>query len=230
MNLDSTPGPRDHAARSEAIFSYWFATLDDSSALDPSAEPFRTCYRRWYAKDPAIDAELRGLFEDDFRAAVTRLTAGTSQPNPELDAWARVPLGLLSLVILLDQLPRNMYRGTSAMYAHDALALSVTRSAIRAYETLELPLIHRMFLYVPLMHVEDRTLQAEMTARFEELVELAARRCPGQRPFFEMALDYARRHAEVIRTFGRFPHRNALLDRPSTPEEEEYLRGPNAGF
>jgi uncharacterized protein (DUF924 family) len=242
MILDSTPGLREHAARSEAILSYWFATLDDSSELDSSAEPFRTCYRRWYAKDPAIDAEMRDLFEDDYRRAVARLKTGASHPNPEratppaplraaeLDAWARAPLGLLSLVILLDQFPRNMYRGTPSMYAHDALALSVARLAIGEYEERQLPLVRRMFLHVPLMHVEDRTVQAEMTASFEQLVELAARRCRGQRPFFDMALGSARRHAEVVRTFGRFPHRNAILGRPSTPEEEEYLRGPDPGF
>jgi uncharacterized protein (DUF924 family) len=87
-----------------------------------------------------------------------------------------------------------------------------------------------MFLYVPLMHAEDRTLQRAMVQRFEALAADARARSPRNQAFFEHALVYARRHAEVIEAYGRFPHRNAILGRRSTPDEEDYLRGPDPGF
>lgn len=222
----SSPSARDRAARGASILSYWFADLDDASPLDRTAEPFRTCYGRWYGKDEATDREIRASFEADLLA----VTADGVDVRAEIDAWASAPLGLLSLVVLLDQLPRNMYRGTPRMYAHDALALSVATIAIREYEHTGLPLVRRMFLYVPLMHAEDLALQRRMVSLFEHLAEEAARRSPQNRPFFEHALGFARRHAEVIEKYGRFPHRNAILGRASTADEREYLRSPDAGF
>jgi uncharacterized protein (DUF924 family) len=225
MNLDHPRPTRDHAARSADILAYWFASLDDASRLDPSAEPFRACYARWYGKQPAIDEEIRAFFERDLLA----VTAAAPWRR-ELDAWASASRGLLALVLLLDQLPRNMYRGTPRMYAHDPLALSVATLAIREYEGEPLPLVQRMFLYVPLMHVEDRTVQRHMVDRFEELAREARHRSPHNQGFFERALGFARRHAEVVEAYGRFPHRNPILGRTSTPEEEEHLRGPDPGF
>jgi uncharacterized protein (DUF924 family) len=216
----------DRSARSASILSYWFADLDDRSRLDPSDEPFRTCFARWYGKDPEIDREIRAAFEPDLLGVVARRAAW----DEEMDAWARAPRGLLALVILLDQLPRNMYRGTARMYAHDELALSTARDAIRHYARVELPLVQRMFLYVPLMHAEDLATQHEMVRLFEALADEAARRSPGSRDFFANALGFARRHADVIERFGRFPHRNAILARISSVEEEDYLRGPDPGF
>jgi uncharacterized protein (DUF924 family) len=87
-----------------------------------------------------------------------------------------------------------------------------------------------MFLYVPLMHSENLTLQQAMVARFEGLVELAALRSPQNKAFFEFALDYARRHLQVVKTFGRFPHRNAILGRISTPSELEFLKLDGSSF
>jgi uncharacterized protein (DUF924 family) len=87
-----------------------------------------------------------------------------------------------------------------------------------------------MFLYVPLMHAEDRATQEEMVRLFEDLAAEAARRAPRSVGFFQNALGHARRHADVIARFGRFPHRNAILGRASSADEEEHLRGPDAGF
>jgi uncharacterized protein (DUF924 family) len=216
----------DRSARSAAILSYWFDDLDDRARLDASHEPFRTCFARWYGKDAAIDSEIRAMFEPDLLGVLSRRAAW----EEEVEAWARAPRGMLALAILLDQLPRNMYRGTPRMYAYDDLALPTARDAIARHAPLDLPLLQRMFLYVPLMHAEDLATQREMVRLFETLAEDAARRSPGSRDFFANALGFARRHADVIERFGRFPHRNAILARTSTVEEEEYLRGPDPGF
>lgn len=226
MTVTAPRAVPDRAARSAAILAYWLADLDDASTLDPSAEPFRTCYARWYGKDPAIDREIRAAFEADLVA----VTARHDRWEREVYLWAREPLGLLALVILLDQLPRNMYRGTPRMYEHDALALRTAMRAIRELEHRELPLVHRMFLYVPLMHAEDVAVQREMVRRFEGLAADAERRAPHDTGFFRHALGFARRHLEVVERFGRFPHRNAILGRATTIDEEDYLRGPDAGF
>jgi uncharacterized protein (DUF924 family) len=217
---------RDRADRSAPILSYWFADLDDRSTLDAATEPFRTCLARWYGKHAAIDREIRERFEPDLQ----EILGPRAALDREREAWAREPQGLLALVILLDQLPRNMYRGTPGMYANDALALATAREAIARGAGESLPLVRRMFLFVPLMHAEDLATQREMVAHFEGLAAEAARRSPQSLGFFEGALRSARSHAEVIERFGRFPHRNAILSRASTPDEEEYLRGPDAGF
>jgi uncharacterized protein (DUF924 family) len=211
---------------SRTILDYWFSSLDDAVPLDRQIEPFRSRFARWYGKQPAVDDEIRAHFEPVLRA----VTGDGRRWDEELARWQRVPLGLLALVILLDQFPRNMYRDSARMYAHDGLALTVTVLAIREYEEQPLSLVQRMFLYVPLMHVEDLTLQQAMVARFESLVGLAAVRSPHNLAFFEFALDYARRHRHVVETFGRFPHRNAILGRQSTPSELEFLQRPDSSF
>jgi uncharacterized protein (DUF924 family) len=214
------------AALAQSILDYWFASLDDTTVLDRQVEPFATCFARWYGKQPAIDAEIRARFEP----ALLSITRDGAHWDDTIASWQRAPLGLLALVILLDQLPRNMYRESPRMYAHDDLALAVTTLAIREYETHALSLVQRMFLCVPLMHVENPTLQQAMVARFEGLAALAADRSPHNAGFFGFALDYARRHRDVIETFGRFPHRNAILGRTSTPAELEFLTRDGSSF
>lgn len=211
---------------STRILDYWFDSLDDSSALDPEVVPFKSCFPRWYGKRPDIDDEIRA----EFRPTLEAVTRDGARWEQLVDEWRSSPGGLLGLVILLDQLPRNMYRDTPGMYAHDALALSVATTAVREYEDAPLSLVRRMFLYVPFMHAEDLTLQQLTVRRFEELVELASVRSSHNRRFFEQALDFARRHLEVIARFGRFPHRNEILGRRSTPEEVELLRRPGYRF
>jgi len=211
---------------SRAILEYWFSSIDDAVPLDRQREPFSTCFARWYGKQPAIDDEIRTKFEPAFLSA----TRDGARWDEQVADWRREPLGLLALVLLLDQFPRNMYRDSARMYAYDDLALSLTTAAIREYEEHPLTLVQRMFLYVPLMHSENLTLQQAMVARFEGLVALAALRSPQNKGFFEFALDYARRHRQVVETFGRFPHRNAILGRTSTPSELEFLQQDGSSF
>ena len=216
----------DPTLRAAAILDYWFGPLDDQTPLDRSVEPFRTHFSRWYGKDPAIDEAIRSAFAADLAAV-----AGAPEGWPaELECWAEVPGGSVALVILLDQLPRNMYRDTPQMYTHDALGLSAALDALRRSASRSVPICQRLFLVVPLMHVENLTLQREAVRQSEALLERARHQSPVQVPFVTMALDFARQHLAVVERFGRFPHRNAILGRADTADEREYLSQPGAGF
>jgi uncharacterized protein (DUF924 family) len=221
--LIMSPSTEEH---SRAILDYWFGSLDDAAVLDREVEPFRTCFARWYGKQPAIDAEIRARFEPVLLAT----TRDGRLWDREVADWQRAPLGLLALVILLDQFPRNMYRDSSRMYAFDDLALSVTTLALRGHETQPFSLVQRLFLYVPLMHAEDITLQQAMVAKFENLAALATLRSPQNVSFFEFALEYARKHRDVVESYGRFPHRNAILGRHSTADELAFLERDGSSF
>lgn len=211
---------------SEAILQYWFSSLDDGASLERDTEPFRTCHARWYGKRKEIDDEIRSRFEPTLEA----LTSDGALWERRVEQWRLAPRGLLALVILLDQLPRNMYRDSPRMYAFDSPALIVTSLAIREYEEAPLSMVERMFLYVPLMHAESLTIQQAMVARFESLVRLAATRSRHNLGFFEFALGYARKHLDVVKRFGRFPHRNQILGRRSSSEELAFLEREDSRF
>ena len=212
-------------ARANAVVDYWFGDLGDASRLDPASEPFKTRYARWYGKDPSIDAEIRRLFEVDLES-VTRGPAWMQT----VEAWSAAPDGLLALTILLDQLPRNMYRGTARMYEHDVLALLVASRALEQASQRDATLVRRMFLVVPFMHAENLPLQRFTVDAFRSLATESETRSPANVDFFRMALRYAERHLEVVEAYGRFPHRNAILGRTSTSAEETYLSGDDPGF
>lgn len=163
---------------------------------------------KWYAKDDAFDREIRTRFETAWSQAV----AG------DFAAWEESADGALALVILLDQFPRNMFRGTPQAFASDPLALAATRRALdKGFDTLFEP-ARRLFLYLPLEHDEDLASQRRCVALLE---------ANGDDP---QGLDYARRHLAIVERFGRFPHRNAILGRVSTPEERAFLEEPNSSF
>jgi uncharacterized protein (DUF924 family) len=200
----------------EDVLGFWFGHLDDASPLDLSSPEVG----RWFGKNDAFDREIRGRFEADHLAAA----AGS------LDDWARTPRGAVALVILLDQLPRNMYRGMPHAFATDARALEVSERTIAAGLDELLPLIYRSFLYMPFMHAECLDAQERGVRAFALLAELARARSPGVAAFFRGSHEYARRHRDIVERFGRFPHRNAILGRPSTPEEIEFLKQPGSSF
>lgn len=211
--------------RANAVIDYWFQGLDDGSRLDPSFAPFKTCYSRWYGKDSSIDAQIRAVFEADLDSVIR-----APDWTKTVDAWSSAPDGLLALTVLLDQLPRNMYRGTARMYEQDGVATLIAARALDDARYRDVPLVRRMFLLVPFMHAENRILQRFTVAGFRALVAEAETRSPANTGFFRMALGYAERHRDVVETYGRFPHRNALLGRASTPAEETYLLRDDAGF
>lgn len=159
---------------------------------------------KWFAKDPTFDRAFRDRFADRYHQA----TSG------ELRDWQRSAEGSLALVILLDQYPRNAFRGTAAMYGSDAQAREVTARAIRSGFDLSIEPKLRLFLYLPYGHSEDPLDQ-------ERSVELSRTLSP-------VDVTHAEHHREIIRRFGRFPHRNAILGRHSNPDEVRYLA--NGGF
>ena len=164
----------------------------------------------WFGAEPAFDRECATRFaaslEDAARGA--------------LDDWTGTPRGRLALVILLDQMPRNIHRGSPAAFAHDAQAAAHCIAGIESGQDRSLHPVERVFLYMPLQHAEDLGLQRRSVERFESL---AAEVDDAWRDRFAENAHYARLHRDIVERFGRFPHRNRVLGRESTEEELSYL-------
>jgi uncharacterized protein (DUF924 family) len=165
----------------------------------------------WFRKDDAFDAQIRTRFGDLVGAAL----AGA------LGDWCTTAHGSLARIVLLDQFTRNVFRGTPGAFAGDDRALGTALHAVQRGFDRELDFHERWFCYLPFEHSED----AEMQQRSLELFGALASESGDAGP-----LDWARRHADVIRRFGRYPHRNAILGRASTSEEVAYLREPGSSF
>lgn len=163
---------------------------------------------KWWKKDSAFDFEIKAR----FGALMEDAAAG------KLDAWGLSSgLEALALILLLDQFPRNVYRGTAKAFATDKKARNLTLLALERDYLKGLSVDQCVFMFLPLEHSENPDDQALCVELFREL---------GNENYLKFALA----HKAIIDRFGRFPHRNAALGRPSTPEEEEFLKGPNAGF
>jgi uncharacterized protein (DUF924 family) len=184
------------------ILDFWF---------DPASEA------HWFARDEAFDQQIRARFGDTLEAARQR----------ELDHWATTPEGWLALLIVLDQFSRNLHREDPRAWASDRQTQTLALAGIARGDDQQLEPLQRVFAYMPLEHAEDLALQRHCVQLFNQLV---AQQSQQERSRFEGFLDYARRHHDVIDRFGRFPHRNAVLGRASTPAEQDYLAGPGAGF
>ncbi len=191
----------------EAIHAFWFGELDAEGLCTSDRN------KRWFGADEETDAFCRGQFGEHLERAL----------KGQLDYWADSDRGLVALVVLLDQFSRNIYRGTAQAFAGDSRALALARDAIDSADHLHLPAIHRVFLYLPLEHCEDLETQDRCVALFRAL-EVSM-----DDPQFAGFTRYAVAHREVIAQFGRFPHRNALLGRNSSPEELAYME-THAGF
>ncbi len=190
-------------AQAQAVFDFWFAGADAPR-------------REWFQKDDAFDRDIEQRFGEQIAQA---LEGG-------LHHWdAEGPQAALARIILLDQFCRNVYRGTPLAFAGDHLALQAALDMIEAGEDQQLTPLQRTFVYLPLEHAENMALQEQAVALFTRLAEAQ----PGNQGLAGM-LDYAKRHREVIQRFGRFPHRNAILNRLSTPAEVEFLKQPGSGF
>ena len=160
----------------------------------------------WFEKNTAVDATITTKFATLYAALAPGL-------SPE---WESSPRLALAAVITLDQFPRNMFRDSPRAFATDELALSAAKRAIDRGEGAQLNETERQFLYMPFQHAENREDQARSVVLFSE--------------FDEKTLGFARRHQEIVDRFGRFPHRNAVLGRESTPQELEFLQQPNSSF
>jgi uncharacterized protein (DUF924 family) len=169
----------------------------------------------WFEANPQLMGQQDELIRVQFQGLVERGGRG------ELAAWADSPRRRLSLIILLDQFPRHIYRGTPRAFAYDQDALALTLSGMQSAADGALNLIERLFFYMPLQHAESTEVQDESVSAYRRLV---AESPAEMRSTFEGSLQYAEEHRAVIRQFGRFPHRNGLLGRENTPEEEVYLK------
>jgi uncharacterized protein (DUF924 family) len=159
----------------------------------------------WFNSTPGFDQELREKFLDVYEQAA----------RGDLDEWQQTASGALALAIILDQFPLNMFRGQPKSFATEAKARAIARNAIERGLDAQLPKEQLAFLYMPLMHSEDPADQDKSVELFEKAG-------------LDKNLRFARHHRELIRRFGRFPHRNAILGRESTAEEIEYLNSKEA--
>lgn len=195
----------------ERILSFWFGELDAEGLATADVQ------RRWFTKDEAFDAHLRDEYLADHRAIVAE----------EREHWLVDPRGRLAYVIVLDQFSRNMFRGTAAMFATDPQALRAAKGGIVKGADRALQPAERQFLYMPFMHSEALADQKRCIELFTGLRDESEGKV---RDMAEYSLRYSVQHHDIIERFGRFPHRNAILERPSTPEETKFLEGPNSGF
>lgn len=195
--------PPDLNHRAEALLEFWFAPV---TLL--KSDPRRYI---WFHVAPEFDAALA----QHFRADYDRAAAGVYEP------WRGAPQTCLALVLLLDQLPRNLFRNSPRAYATDAAALEIAKGAIaRGFDRAVTPL-RRCFFYLPFQHSENLVDQ-ETGVRLNDAL-------PENPDKVEFAAA-ARHHYDVIARFGRFPHRNSVLGRPSTLEEQDFLRQPGSAF
>ena len=197
------------------VIPYWFGNLRaDRPFSYESAE-----FRRWYGKDPKIDTELRTAFGALHQSITAEGSALAGEATGE---------EMLARIIVIDQMSRNMFRDTARMYACDDLGLALSRSLVETEAYRGLDLFRQMFAALPFMHSERLADQERMIIEFDRFSR-DAKDLPTA-DFFADALRFARRHLEIVARFGRFPHRNAILGRTSTPEETAFLLEADSSF
>ena len=194
--------------KQDLIRRFWFG--DDSLHLLRNQS-------LWFGKVPEFDAKVRTTFEP----LLDQAAAGA------FDDWPETKNGALALVLLCDQFPRNAYRDDDRAFAFDHRALKATQIAMARSFDKTLSPVERCFLYLPLEHSEDLTVQEQSVGLFEELVSLSS---PDEAAFIVSARDYAIKHRDIIARFGRFPHRNDILGRSSTRDENQFLKQPGSAF
>lgn len=205
QNADA-PASGTLPAEAAAVLDYWFGPPDDPGHRQPRAA--------WFRKDPAFDAEIARR----FGPLVERALAG------DLDDWADParPRVALARVIVLDQFPRNLFRGQARAFAGDARALAGAQALVASGQDRALSGVQRQFVYLPFEHAEDLAHQHTALRLFGALA--------GDEPALGDLVVWAQRHLDIVARFGRFPHRNAALGRPDTPEERAFLQTPGSGF
>lgn len=195
----------------DEILHFWFGHAEGAAL--PSTH--RTWV--WFSGDPVNDAEIKEKFQKELEEAI----AG------KYDDWELNPRGSLALIVLFDQFSRNVYRHTHKSFDQDRQALEICLRGIERQHDHKLSLLERAFFYFPLMHSENQEMQNLSVRAFEMLLGLSFQET---RPIFAKFLDYALRHREIISRFGRFPHRNEVLGRMSTPDEVEFLKDTGSSY
>jgi uncharacterized protein (DUF924 family) len=190
---------------SQDVLDFWFLPIGVKGHNMQRAE--------WFRKDDAFDRQIFAQFGDAVEDA---LAGGLRQWDDEGTQ------GRLARIHVREQCPRSIYRGTPTAYAGDGLALEAALAIDNSGANQTLPPVQRAFSYLPFEHAENLSMQQRSVILFDKLASTT--------PGFDSMLDYAKRHHDVIRKFGRFPHRNDILGRPSTPDEIEFLKQPGSGF
>lgn len=196
----------------EQVLDFWFGSCAADGALD------RAKQKMWFSAEHKYDADIRKRFSKLHRRAA----------RSELDAeWAATPRSRIALIVVLDQFSRHIHRGTAAAFAQDPAAQRLAVAGIEQGADRKLIPAQRAFFYLPFEHAEDLKLQRLGTRSFERLATEVA---PAWRKEYIGFADYSGHHRDIIERFGRFPHRNRILGRPSTPEEVEFLKVPGSSF
>jgi uncharacterized protein (DUF924 family) len=196
--------------KAESLHAYWFGGAADDSAAQRQS-------RLWWSKKPDQDAELARRFGVLVEAA----------RSGALAAWADTAQGCLALILLTDQLPRHIYRGTAAAFSSDPMARALCLAGLDKGYDRQLKPVERVFFYLPLEHSESMADQERSVALYTSLFQQVPE---SQVEQYRGFLTFALRHRRVIERFGRFPHRNALLGRESTAEEAAFLTEPGSSF
>lgn len=201
----------DDQARIEAILSFWFREQELSAPqIDRRMDI-------WFGEDPVFDREIEAEFSGDVELA----------SEGKLDHWAAEPHGRLALIILIDQFRRNIYRNSVKAFSKDKLALKLCVEGAMEKKDKGLTPIQRVFFYMPLQHAESAKVQAKAVELYNRLAESVS---PTYQETFLTVAQFAELHRDIIDQFGRFPHRNQLLGRKNTSEEDEYLAGDSPDF
>jgi len=185
------------------VLDFWFGRSHSPE--------FGKVQNKWFKKDADFDAEIVTNFLPQYELAV----------SGQLDSWQDSPENCLALIILVDQFPRNMFRGTPQAFATDNKALATAEYAVKHNFDRELLTVQKWFMYLPFEHSENLENQQKSVELFRELY--------GE-PDSDSVIDFAVRHFKVIERFERFPHRNQILGRETTPEEAEFLKQPGSRF
>lgn len=205
--------PNTEESRQALILNFWFGDLKEGDV------PPEELSRMWWAKDEKTDEYIRANFGSDLIAA----------KEGRLHEWEKAPRGTLALVVLLDQFSRNMYGDTPGAFSQDSRALEIAVSGIEKGFDKDLHPVMRVFFYMPFMHSENLDMQKRSLKLFKSL-EREFTSPPGLAGMLSSNRDYAERHYAIIERFGRYPHRNRILGRESTPEETEFLKQPGSSF
>ena len=195
----------------ENVLDFWFGPAGSA------AEIVGRKRKLWFGKSAANDQAVTEQFAHTLIAA----TAG------QLEHWADTPRGRLALLIVFDQFPHHIHRNHPRAFATDPQALALSLAALKAGDEQHLTPIERVFLYLPLEHAESNAMQEWSVSLYEKLALEAA---IEERALFDDFLKYARQHRDVVARYGRFPHRNAILGRPSSDDELAFLKQPGSRF
>lgn len=195
------------------ILDFWFGDIDERGIPN---EEYR---KRWWVKDPRTDELIKDMFKDEIKDVISRYSE-----NIEL-----TPRQSLAIIIMLDQFSRNIYRDLPEAFSFDDIALGIALKGIEEGIDKKLLPMERVFYYMPLMHCEDSEVHNLSLLEFKKL-EDEFTEPPELYEMLRGSRIYAEKHADIIRQFGRYPHRNKILGRKSTEEEKEFLKTPGSSF